>query len=392
MFEIAKWYNNYQAPSVLMIDDLSDAYIDIYKEKHKNDWGYLCNDKDSAYMFLDNNLLVSFPKIKITFFVPYLKHNVIHNNTKYSHYKFSIGERKKFTLFLKGLVKKGHEISHHGSNHGEYIHDDPIKSDFKHEWELFKSTEDGVATTRNGIEVFKETLNINISGGKFCGYMMRGNSLEIIDKCDFLYWSDKVNYLTKDYKENFFGENNIILFPTNYPGNSFIRLSYKTGNKKRDMIKNVTRFFQPFYNIISYYKLYKLYTHQDIISIQEHYSPSTTRGRDQSLNIVTDIKSLNKIYTFLGKLSIWYATCEEIAQYIYVRENSIVNINNTELVISFTNKKNLSNASITLINTEEFILSNSKKVFKSVMNNKYHVINLPINNEKNIFNILRKDG
>ncbi len=57
MFEISKWYNNFQAPVVLMIDDLSDAYINVSDESYRNDWGYLCDSKGSSFHFLHNELL-----------------------------------------------------------------------------------------------------------------------------------------------------------------------------------------------------------------------------------------------------------------------------------------------------------------------------------------------
>ena len=51
MFKISKWLNNFQAPAVLMIDDLSDAYINVYSESYKNDWGYMCDQDGSSFSF-----------------------------------------------------------------------------------------------------------------------------------------------------------------------------------------------------------------------------------------------------------------------------------------------------------------------------------------------------
>ena len=229
MFKIAKWFNNYQAPLVLMMDDLSDAYVEVYHESYKNDWGYLCDANGSSFHFLKKELLEIYPYIKITFFIPYLKHNVINENSQYRFKKFSLGDRLEYTNFLKKLDVQGHEIAHHGSNHGKYINENILSTvnNWKHEWELFEDIAAGIDITLNGVKKFKNICNIDVVGGKYCGYKTIDNSQTIIDKCNFLYWCDRVNYLEKNFNESFFGKNNIISFPTNYRGNAFVRLSYK---------------------------------------------------------------------------------------------------------------------------------------------------------------------
>lgn len=390
MFEVANWFNNFQAPSVLMIDDLSDAYIEVYPEKYKNDWGYLCDKRGSSFAFLEHALLDSFPYIKITFFAPYLRHNAINENSRFAFKKYALGEREEYTAFLKKIDTLGHEIAHHGSNHGEYI-DKNIPStvnNWKHEWTLFSDVDVGVATTLEGVKRFKKMCDIDIMGGKFCGYRAIDNSIEIIDRCNFLYWCGKRNFQLKEYKENFFGKNEIVSFPTNFAGNSFVRLSYVTGDVHKDAKKKFFKYFQPLYNILSYIRIYKLYSNGHIISIQEHSSPSKSSGLVQSANIVTDIESLKKTYTFLKNLSIWYANCKEIAKYIYIREHSHLIFKNDRLIIDFKNTKKISNAVISLINKQAFSLECNDQTFSSAMNNGMHVVNLPIVNGLNSFKII----
>ena len=392
MFSIAKWYNNYQSPSVLMIDDLSDAYIEAHDEAYKNDWGYFCDKENSAYSFLKKNLLSHFSKIKITFFVPYARHNVINEQTNLHYEKFAIGEREEFSSFLKILNLAGHEIAHHGSNHGQYKAKINLstRNNFKHEWELFETVEEGVTVTKEGVTTFEKHADITLSGGKFCGYAKKENSFEIIDQCNFLYWCNGVNFTTKEYKYQFFGKNNIIDFPTNFSGNSFVRLTYKTGNKKRDQKKKFLKYFQPLYNILAYKNLNKLYASGDIISIQEHISPSTTSGNIQSANIVSDIKSLNKIYKFLSKKSIWYATCEEIASYIFIRENISWSFKSNQLIITFDNYKNIKHTHISLNSEKYFVLTNDKNAYPSFYKKNTYTVNLPLVHGENIF-ILQKE-
>jgi len=390
MFKIAKWFNNYQSPAVLMVDDLSDAYINVYSEPFKNDWGYLCNRSDSSFNFLKKRLLNKYPDIKITFFTPYKRHNVINENSHFLYKKYALGEREEYTTFLKYLVTKGHEIAHHGSNHGKYIDIKKISTNnnWIHEWALFNSIDEGVEITLEGVEKFKNICNITIFGGKYCGYSTNEFSNEIIDKCNFLYWCNKSNIYIKEHEEYYFGKNKIISFPTNFPGNAFNRLTYITGNKQKDKKKKITKYLQPIYNIYAYLKLYQLYKNQNIISIQEHYSPSTSAGTVQSANIITDIESLNKIYQFMSYLSIWYATCMDIAKYIYVRENSQLKRNNDILEINFNNFKNMKKNIISITNDHFFEIENGNTFVMAKKNNGLYVVNLPLKHGKNIFKIV----
>ena len=386
-FNIAKWYNNFQAPLVLMIDDLSDAYIDVFEDSYKNDWGYKTTTKGSAYNFLETNLLKKFPYIKITFFVPYLRHNVINENTIYKYKKYSLGERKEYIDFLKFLITQKHEIAHHGSNHGKFINPTNCSTinNWIHEWALYKNIEDGIKITTYGINLFKYTCNIDVVGGKYCGYISINNSKEIIDKCNFLYWCESINFNPAKYKTKYFGKNKTFSFPTTFAGNSFVRLSYITGHKKKDLQKIFLKYFQPLYNVVSYIKLYKLYKQQSIISIQEHMSPSTAAGTIQSANIISDINSLNKIFQYFKNKSIWYETCQEISKYIYTRDNCTLTVEKDQLIITFHNFKYLKNTVLSITNQKKFILTNNKNIYKANFNNGLYVVNLPVTNGKNTF-------
>lgn len=387
MYRISKWFNNYQAPVVLMIDDLSDAYVEVFNETYKNDWGYLCDGPGSSYDFLKNSLLKYFPLIKITFFVPYLRHNVISDHSQFKVKKYALGERKDYTDFLIRLKIAGHEIAHHGSNHGQYL--DPnipsTANNWTHEWALYKDRNEGMKTILTGVNKFHNECHINIVGGKYCGHTTINNSKEIIDKCNFLYWCDKPSYMSGKADEHYFGKNNIISFPINFSGNSFIKLKYLTGHTLRDKKKKFFKYFQFLYSFYSYIKLYKLYKNSQIISIQEHNSPSTTAGTIQAVNIVTDIDSLKKIFSFLNNLSIWYATCEDIAKYIYIREQSKIEIINNELHIIFDNNKKLNNTIISITSPNSFVLEKNGNQYHSIKTNSSYTTNLPIVDGRNIF-------
>jgi len=385
--KIAKWYNNYQAPAVLMIDDLNDVYLEVYKESFKNDWGYLCSNEGSAYSFLKKELLNKFSKIKITFFTPYAKHNVINPNGA-KHKRYGVGEREEFSSFLQYLQNLGHEIAHHGSNHGKYkdINNPSTQNgNFIHEWELFESVQEGVEITLKGVEVFKN-IGIRVSGGKFCGYKSKENSLEIIDKCNFLYWcaDSGVNEIKR------FGKNRVIKFPTTFAGNSFVRLSYKTGNFKKDFIKLFTKFLQPIYNKKEYKKLNLLYANGDIIAIQEHISPATSSALVQSANIISDIKSLNKIFKFLETKDIWYATCHEISSYIELKDNISLEFNNSELILNLSANSKVKSGTISLVLGKNLKFKDSNgKAIKSFKRKKDYTVNLPVNMGVNRFEVIK---
>lgn len=390
MYKIAKWYNNYQSPSVLMIDDLSDVYIGVHENDYQNDWGYLCNEEHSVYQFLEENLLEHYPYIKISFYVPYAKHNIPNENSLYTLYKYGVGERQEFTDFLKFLVNEGHEIAHHGSNHGEYIDPRNLSSgseNFKHEWERFESVEEGVAVTQKGVEIFKEVADIDIVGGKYCGYQRNRLGSQIINACNFEYWCKDINFITGAYQCTLFGSNEVIAFPANFSGNAFVRLTYKTGNQKRDRQKSFFKYLQPVYNLLQYRNLNKIYSQGEIISIQEHISPATTSGNIQSANIVSDIASLHRIYNYLADKSIWYATARDIARYFYTRNNCTLSMENDQLKICFNNYKGISPTTLSIVSQKPFTLCNDQESYHSFKNNGLEVINVHIEHGENIFNI-----
>ena len=391
-YSISKWLDGYQAPANLMIDDLSDVYIKIYKTSYKNDWGYMCDKEGSSYHFLKKNLLNKFSNIKITFFVPYKRHNVV-NSTIDNYKKYAIGERNEFSIFLKMLVEEGHEIAHHGSNHGEYIDESKIdtENNFMHEWELFDSVIEGVSVTTLGKDIFKKEVETEITGGKFCGYLMRENSLEIIDKSGLEYWCIDAKLDPDDSDIYLFGDNNVIAFPTNFNGNGFVRLKYKTGRLKRDVMKLFTRFMQPLYNVLQYKKLDKLYEKGSIISIQEHISPATSSGAIQASNIVSDMESLSKIFSYLSKKSIWYATCQEIARYIYVRMNCIISSSDDKINIIFNDYKKLGSNYLTIYTHKEDTLEDSDgNKFTSVSKDNKYFFTLRVDCGENNYYLLSK--
>lgn len=392
---IARWFDNHQCASVLMIDDLSDAYIGVYPESWKNDWGNLCDQPGSAWRFLEEHLLAAFPEIRITFFVPYARHNVVNENAPFETRKYGVGERAEFSAFLRKLAALGHEIAHHGSNHGRYIDPANVSTyrNFVHEWELFDDEEEGIEVTRRGIELFREHAGIDVVGGKYCGYRQRDNSAAIIDACGFEYWCSGVNFLSGDAGVGYFGRHSVLDFPTNFPGNAFVRLSYRTGNLRKDRRKKLTRFLQPFYNIGQYRALDALCDAGEIISVQEHISPATSSGLTQSANIVSDMASLHRLYRHLRGRSVWHANCRDIARYARLRDGTTLVMDDDRLTLRYTGTPLAEACELSLVATDPFeLVAGDGRRFGSRTKNGSEVANIPVGCGESRFRVVRRDG
>lgn len=384
--EIAKWLGNYQAPCVLMIDDLSDAYIDKYPESHLNDWGYLgSKNKASSFFNLNEQLIRKFPYIKITFFIPYKKHSVIADDSNYKIFKYALGERVEYTDFLKELIGYGHEVAHHGSNHGCYEGNIWIQ-----EWCTYRTFDEGLTVTRLGIDKFKEHLGVEILGGKYCGYKYNSFSHDIIEASSFTYWCSDAKFFIKNDGRDKLDSYEFIDFPTTIPGNVFVKYKYKTENRIKDNVKFFLGKFQIFYSILSEFRIRKLVSSRSILSIQEHFSPSTTRGIVQSANIHSDMKSLIRIFKILKKYDIWYATCADISTYIDVATRSVISISGNEVNIIYSGNIKTKNKFITLISDESFSLESelNGSVFHTQKKSDRFFVTLPILIGENCFSIV----
>lgn len=356
--KIAKWKDNVQAPVLFMVDDIANVLMkksNSSELKIGEDWGHATREKNSMWHFLSKNLLEKFPKIKTTFFLVTGVRVSMRLDESHS-YAASIDQDEKFIEFLKYLdTHPMIELSYHGTTHGTAgLNYD----DFLQEWETFSTLEEAVIQTNAGRELFKKVLGHYPSGGKYCGYKAGDFGDESISKTGFKWWSYGEDYLKWDkndknpsYTFDLSFNKGVVNIPTTVDGAT---LSLKIINKwyKRKYLKSLYYYFVKDMSIEQH--LETLYKNQELISIYEHTSPYRSDKMTQYPNIVSDMDNLNYIFSILAKKDIWYATCDELADYYIDREKVVLNVQD--------NKFELKSASV-LNRTLTLVLSDLKEPY-----------------------------
>ena len=322
--EIAKWKNNAQAPVIFMIDDIANVLMKTNENSALQigeDWGHAGQDKNSMWSFLSENLLDKFPEIKTTFFLVTDTRVGMRLDEQYT-YNEPMDKDEKFIDFLRYLDTHPQvELSYHGTTHGKagLTYDDYLQ-----EWETFSSLEEAVNTTNYGRELFKKVLGHYPNGGKYCGYKSGDFGDESIAKTGFKWWSYGEDYLKWDkddknptYTFDLSFNRGIVNIPTTIDSST---LSLKIINKfyKRKYLKSLYLYFVKNMSIERHME--SLYANQEVISIYEHTSPYRTDGVVQYPNIVSDMDNLIYLFSYLSNKDVWYATCDELADYFIDRE------------------------------------------------------------------------
>ena len=340
--QIAKWKDSAVSPVIFMVDDIANISIKAIQSttlQIGEDWGQYARDKNSMWDFLSQNLLDKFPKIKTTFFLVTDKRAPMALGEEYSYNK-SIVEDKKFIEFLNYLHNNERvELAYHGTTHGEA----GVKhEDFLQEWETFNSLEEGVEQIERGKELFKQAVGSYPTGGKYCGYKEGKFGSESISKSSFKWWAyhwdgiiwDK-NVNDTKYSYDLAFNQGVVDIPTTVDASTLSLKNYKRFFSKK-YLKSLYLYLKEQKTIERHIK--SLYQNRQVISIQEHSSPYRTDGKIQYPNIVSDIDNLNLIFTLLSKKDVWYATCDEVANYFITRANLKISIeeNNAFKLLSKT--------------------------------------------------------
>lgn len=324
--KIAPYKEDAQAPVVFMIDDIANVSIQKKpntKLKVGEDWGQYGRDKNSMWDFLSTKLLKKFPHLKVTFFLVTDKRAPMALGESYSHNE-AINHDIKFQKFLHFLdTHPNVELAYHGTTHGIAFEQ---HEDFLQEWETFKSLEEAVEETQRGKELFKSVLGHYPTGGKYCGYAIGDFGDQSIAQSQFTWWCHHWDGILWDkgitdatYSYDLSLNHGVVDIPTTVDASTL-------------SLKMLHRLFSRKYLKSWYLYLFKgkrieehiesLYENGQVIAIQEHTSPYRTDGITQYPNIVSDIANLKHIFRLLSKKDVWYATCNELAEYYLDRQSS----------------------------------------------------------------------
>lgn len=305
--EKCKWFNNSLAATVLMIDDLSYGYMNIVNSgmNTQSDWGYGCRESEGIFSYFENNFIKKYPEVKYTVFLPFSKHSIGLVNTKYDKDINDIYANRKFVEMLKYIILNGNEIAYHGHNHGK-ISPTIEPTTWCKEYEQYQ-TEEYKEIIRSDLEKFYREIGVKITGGKSPGYLYDDKVIKIINDIGFKWWVFDCN--TNVYRHSY--KSNVLNLPANMRGGIF--------KKKSSIIKKIFR------DYIIERKIETLIRKSALLSIQEHFLSTRPDGIRQQPNIFDDINSLDKIYSLLRGLDIWYATCSEVAHYIDSYDFSEIN-------------------------------------------------------------------
>ncbi|WP_066389193.1 polysaccharide deacetylase family protein [Neobacillus mesonae] len=360
--KICKWFNNSASPVLLMIDDLANVWVDVNGDSTisvEEDWGYAKNASNSAFRYLNERILLDYPEVKTTFYVPVGPRVGMVKNPKIKSISKRIDYDKDTIDFFRGIHQNPKfEIAYHGTSHGRV---GVTSKDFIQEWETYKSLDEAKNTINAGKEVFFKVFGEYPKGGKYCGYKSGKFGDQSIDETGFLWWNRYFNKginmkgnsdVGSDYNKitNFdikkFGKNGVIDIPSTLLGGMFNDVLFN-----RKDVRGVIKFLlKPYLLIKKYQELESLLKNKLVISVQEHMSPSRDDGKRQTPNIIDDEKSLKLIFDFLKNKNVWYCTGTELAEYVYLRDNSqIIQLNGNQFKIVTCIEKPIKNKKLSLI-------------------------------------------
>lgn len=389
---ICKWYKDAISPVLFFIDDFANVWVDVNgngKIDLGEDWGYAKDGENSSFIFLEENILNYFPKIKVTFFVPVGVRVGIVEDPKINSISKLINCDEETKNFFKCINDdERYEIAYHGTSHGKV---GKSNEDFKQEWDLFNNLNEAIETINKGKEIYKDVFGDYPKGGKYCGYESNEFGDESIDRTGFMWWCryynrgliqyNNCNIGGKDFNPitnldiKTFGDNKVLDIPTTLNGD----LLTEVINPNKKTLKGMAKF------VLKKYLINKKLSEIDfllennlVISVQEHISPARDDGRRQTPNIFDDNESLKYIFDYLNDKNVWYCTGTEMANYYLTRE---------KIKIKF-------------ISENEFKILNFKELEGNIISikfdEKYRKIKTPdlkvIDEEEGVFNLIIKEG
>ena len=368
---VSKWKNDADSPVILMIDDLTNAWVetrDVMKSKAYGDWGGHFDSSESIFSFLTNNLYSVYPEIKTTFFMIAGTMSSFNTEQPFDFAKPIDFNKTSVEFFRKVWLDNRFEIGYHGLTHGI-----PQKKSehFIQEWCSFENVEEGLRKITAGLGIFKEVFGEYPNGGKYGGWKYNEFSDETIDRSGFIWWfrdwmprKTDGSIINEYYEPQVFGNNNVIALPSTIHGSHW---------SKRQIIE--------------------LLKNRQIISIEEHIGALRPDLQIQTPNVFDDIGSLRRLFKYLRNKNVWHANASEIADYYRSRvATSVKDVKKDSFSIYLTDKNIRSEVTI-VIQPHGNLKNNVESGVEVICPGGKRVIGVP-SHEKNqiLFNIIPKEG
>jgi len=318
MIKVAKWFDNYQAPVCLTIDDISDVYVKPEGLENKRitpffDWGFGLDSDGSLYRFFVDSIVKRNPQMKVTFFLPLGIHGFPNANSGYDVENHGL-QRKEFLKFIKNTQDEYEfEIAGHGVNHNKYtdVNNPEIRNNVMLEL-TYIDTNKFKKRMKQIIDSLYQDYGIEIVGGRSPGYKNKMLKPKDFSEMGLLYWNFDFSNLKPMSPKIIDG---LVIMPSNVSGDLF------NNNATRLALKNIVREIRKMYKLS---RLVKIYESGNPIIIAEHFIFLRTDGRFQSPSIYADVDSINAIYALFKRADVWHATCAEIARYFESYSRSLV--------------------------------------------------------------------
>ncbi len=311
---ICKWKRDANSPVLLMVDNISNTWIDKNSNGRVDlgeDLGYAGEGPNSSLRFLKDEILADFPMVKVTFFVSVDSNKPIRRNYGQAEYSSEINEDGVAAAFFRKLSEEElFEVAYRGRS-------------------FSKTRVGGCKLCRgmmsNNMSLQEAEDNINwdkvIFRSIFGRYPDGGKSREIkgvrgindsLRESGFKWWSGKASLKGKKNCDVSFVEEGLPNIPITLSGDIFNGIKGKksaAGDIKPAELQRKTK------------RLWYLLDNKLVIGIQESAASFGADRRKRGRNIYDDRDSLRLVLSFLKNKQVWYCKASELAQYCRLREN-----------------------------------------------------------------------
>ena len=303
---ICKWKHDANSPVLLMVDNLSNTWID----KNSNgtvdlgeDSGYAGEGTNSLLRFLRDEILADFPTVKVTIFVSIDSNEPIKRNYSLVEHSYEINEDGVAAAFFKKLSEEElFEVAYRGTN---------LNKARAGSCKLLRGTGNNMSVqeaedkiSRDKV-IFRSIFGRYPDGGKGQEIKGVGGIYDSLGAQGFQWWSGKASLKGRKNCDVSFSAEGLLNIPMTLSGDIFNGIK---GKKPAELQRKTKR-------------LWYLLDNRLVIGIAENIAPSKDNKEKRECNIYDDRNSLRLVLSFLKNKQVWYCTASELAQYCRIREN-----------------------------------------------------------------------